>query len=67
MIDPKILRDNPDIIRDMLMKRRIDFPLEKLLELDKKRRMLMSKIQDLNHKRNVIAESIALKKRKRER
>jgi len=66
MIDPRILRDNPDIIRDMLMKRRIDFPLDKLLELDKKRRMLMSKIQDLNHKRNVIAESIALKKRKGE-
>jgi seryl-tRNA synthetase len=66
MIDPRILRDNPDIIRDMLMKRRIDFPLDKLLELDKKRRMLMSKIQELNHKRNVIAESIALKKRRGE-
>ncbi len=66
MIDPRIIRDKPEVIREMLRKRRIDFPLDKLLELDKKRRMLMGEIQNLNHKRNVIAESIALKKRRGE-
>lgn len=64
MIDPKILRDRPEVISKMLAKRRIDFPLDRLLELDKRRRMLMRELQDLNHKRNTVAESIALKKRK---
>ncbi len=64
MIDTKILRDRPEVISKMLAKRRIDFPLDRLLELDKRRRMLMRELQDLNHKRNTVAESIALKKRK---
>ncbi len=66
MIDPKILRDRPEVISKMLAKRRIDFPLDRLLEFDKRRRMLMKELQDLNHKRNTIAESIAFKKRKGE-
>ncbi len=64
MIDTKILRDRPEVISKMLAKRRIDFPLDRLLELDKRRRMHMRELQDLNHKRNTVAESIALKKRK---
>ena len=38
MIDPKNLRDNLDKIRDMLDKRNLKFPLNDLINLDKKRR-----------------------------
>jgi len=63
MIDPKIIRDRPALIREMLSKRCVDYPIERLLELDKRRRVLMRELQELSHRRNTIAESIALKKR----
>ncbi|MEO9364706.1 MULTISPECIES: serine--tRNA ligase [Candidatus Nitrosocaldus] len=63
MIDPKILREQPNIIAGMLERRRIAFPLNELLEMDKRRRMLMKDVQELNHRRNVVAQQIAAKKR----
>ncbi len=64
MLDPKLIRDNPDIISDMLKKRGVQFPLDELIEVDRKRRMLINEAQGLKHKRNVIAEKIAnMKKR----
>ena len=42
MIDPKNLRDNLDKIIDMLDKRNVKFPLNDLINLDKKRRELIS-------------------------
>ncbi len=66
MIDPKLLRDNPQIIKDMLNKRSVEFPLDELLYIDKRRREVMTELQGLNHKRNLIAQEIALKKKRDE-
>ncbi|MEM4612034.1 MAG: serine--tRNA ligase, partial [Candidatus Nitrosocaldus sp.] len=63
MIDPKILREQPNIIANMLERRRIAFPLDELLDMDRRRRMLMKEVQELNHRRNVVAQQIAAKKR----
>ncbi|MEM0496497.1 MAG: hypothetical protein QW178_05725, partial [Candidatus Nitrosocaldus sp.] len=63
MIDPKILREQPNIIASMLERRRIAFPLDELLDMDRRRRMLMKEVQELNHRRNVVAQQIAAKKR----
>ena len=39
MLDPRMLKENPGKIQEMLQNRNIrDFPLEKLVELDQKRR-----------------------------
>jgi seryl-tRNA synthetase len=38
MIDPRILRENPQIIHEMLEKRKTIFPLKDLIDLDEKRR-----------------------------
>ena len=35
MIDPKIVKDNPNLLRDMLKKRKVDFPISELLDLDR--------------------------------
>ena len=64
MIDPKNLRDNLDKIRDMLDKRNLKFPLNDLINLDKKRRELIANLQLERHKKNNIANIIAMKKRK---
>lgn len=63
MLDPKILRENPDIIRKMLKDRAINFSLGDLIKLDKERRELIIKTDDLRKKKNDIALEIAQKKK----
>ena len=63
MLDPKILRENPDKIRKMLKDRSIDFALDDLIRLDKERRDLIIKTDELRKKRNDISLEIAQKKK----
>ncbi|HSB57065.1 MAG TPA: serine--tRNA ligase [Nitrosopumilaceae archaeon] len=63
MLDPKILRENPNIIRKMLKDRSVDFSLEDLIKLDKERRELIVKTDDLRKKKNEISLEIAQKKK----
>ena len=66
MIDPKNLRDNLDKIIDMLEKRNNKFPLNDLINLDKRRRELIASLQSERHKKNKIANNIAMKKKENE-
>jgi len=52
MLDPKILRDDPEKIRNMLKARGIEFDLDGLIVADKKRRDLIIKTDELRKKRN---------------
>jgi seryl-tRNA synthetase len=64
MIDIRILRDNPDRIRENLQKRNItNFPLDELFVLEKKRRELIAKNQKLKEQRNTISVEISQAKR----
>ena len=53
-------------IIDMLEKRNIKFPLNELINLDKRRRELIADLQLERHKKIKIANSIALKKKEKE-
>ncbi|MEE9585505.1 MAG: serine--tRNA ligase [Nitrososphaerales archaeon] len=65
MLDMALVRTSPNVIRDMLRKRHIEYPLDKLLELDKERRRLVSEVQELKRKRNIVSAEIAeMKKQK---
>jgi seryl-tRNA synthetase len=66
MIDPRILKENPQIIRDMLEKRNVEFPLKDIVDLDKKRRDLIVKTQELRHKKNVLSKQISDKKKEKD-
>lgn len=66
MIDPKILKENPKTLREMLERRKVSYPLDELLELDGKRRELIIETQNLRHKKNTLSQSIANKKKKQE-
>ena len=59
MLDLKYVRNNVEEYREHLRKRGSDFPLEELLELDKRRRSLITELQELRHMRNVASEEIA--------
>jgi seryl-tRNA synthetase len=63
MIDPKILKENPKLIREMLERRKTDYPVDELLELDGKRRDLIIETQNLRHRKNTLSQSIASKKK----
>src|ERR687890_826836 len=63
MIDPKILKENPYSIKEMLKKRNMEFPIDDLFNLDKNRRQLTIELQNLYHKKNIIAKEIATKKK----
>jgi len=66
MIDPKIVKDNPDLLLEMLKKRKVNFPFTELLELDRKRRELIIETQNFRHKKNTLSQSIAKKKKNQE-
>src|SRR5437660_3641931 len=63
MIDPKILRENPNKIRKMLKDRNVDYPLDELIKLDKEWRDLIIKTDELRKRRNEISIEIAKKKK----
>ncbi|EIJ66965.1 serine--tRNA ligase [Candidatus Nitrosopumilus salaria BD31] len=63
MLDPKILKENPQIIRDMLKARNVDFDLDRLIESDQKRRELIIKTDELRKKKNQLAIDISQKKK----
>ena len=66
MIDPKILKDNPNLLKDMLRNRKVDFPFSELLDLDRKRRELIIETQNFRHQKNILSQSIANKKKNQE-
>ena len=63
MLDPKILRENPEKIRQMLKDRNLEFDLNGLIEADKKRRELIVKTDELRKKKNQVSIEIAQKKK----
>jgi seryl-tRNA synthetase len=63
MLDFKFIREKRDLVESSLKKRKVDFPLDRLLELDSQRRSLIKELQDLRHKRNVVTEQVAAMKR----
>jgi seryl-tRNA synthetase len=67
MLDPKILKENPERIRQMLKKRNMtDFPLEDLIVLHRRRGDVITKTQELRRQKNLLSETIASKKRSKE-
>jgi seryl-tRNA synthetase len=63
MLDPKILKENPQIIQDMLKARAVDFDLDGLIESDQKRRELIFKTDEFKKRRNEIGNEISQKKK----
>ena len=66
MLDPKIIKDEPEKIRKMLKDRAVDFDFDKMLELGKKRRSLMQETDELRKKRNQMSIAIGKAKKSNE-
>jgi len=59
MIDMKMIRENPENIRKMLKDRDVQFDLDLLLELDKKRREMIISTDSLRKKKNEMSIKIS--------
>ena len=63
MLDPKLIKEKPEIIRNMLKSRAIEFDLDGLIESDQKRRESIIKTDELRKKKNQVAMTISEKKK----
>ena len=63
MLDPKLIKEKPQIIRDMLKARAVNFDLDTLIESDQKRREFILKTDELRKKKNQVALEISQKKK----
>ncbi|MBO4548989.1 MAG: serine--tRNA ligase [Abditibacteriota bacterium] len=67
MLDPKIIRTEPDRVRQALVNR--NHPTDKLeefLALDEKRRALLTEVESMKARRNQISDEIAVMKRQKQ-
>ena len=63
MLDPKLIKENPEVLREMLKARAVDFDLDALIESDQKRREFIIKTDELRKKKNKVALEISQKKK----
>ena len=62
MIDPKVIRSEPERIVDMLKNRNTEIDISELLTVDKKRRELITELESYKMKRNRVSQEISTKK-----
>lgn len=66
MLDIKLIRENPDLVRNAIRVKRGDDVIDEILTLDKQRRTIIGDVEQLKNKRNVVSEEIAKLKRAKE-
>ena len=66
MLDPKLIRDQPEKVKKMIRDRAVKFDFDNMIELDKKRRDLIKETDELRKKRNQMSISIAKAKKSNE-
>lgn len=59
MLDNKLIRNNPEIVREAMIKRKEELNLEYYLNLDIRRRELLSEVEILKNQRNITTQEIA--------
>lgn len=63
MLDVKLLRNNFEQVKEALAKRNKDYGLDKFLELDKQKRELLQKVEELKSKQNADSKQVPILKK----
>ncbi|HSH34691.1 MAG TPA: serine--tRNA ligase, partial [Schnuerera sp.] len=58
MLDIRRIRKNPEEVVKALEKRHGDYPIDKVLELDEKRRSLLAEVEGMKSKQNSVSKEI---------
>jgi seryl-tRNA synthetase len=65
MLDINLIREQPDVVRKSLRDRQMDVsPVDSILELDEKRRTLLTEVETLKAERNAVSKEIGQMKDK---
>ena len=63
MLDIKLFRENPQKIKDSLKRRKAEDRVDEVIELDKKRRDLLYKTEQLKNQQNMVSKEIPVMKK----
>jgi seryl-tRNA synthetase len=58
MIDIRLIREQPDLVRDALRKLNTDAPIDQIIQLDERRRRLLTEVEELKATRNAGSKEI---------
>jgi seryl-tRNA synthetase len=68
MLDLNLIRENPDLVRAALRNRQMDAsPVDEILQLDERRRALLTQVESLKAERNAVSKEIGRSKEAAER
>ncbi|MEK7582054.1 MAG: serine--tRNA ligase [Patescibacteria group bacterium] len=59
MLDIKFIRENPDLIKEAVRKKHLDFDVDELIETDKKRLEILSLVEELRTEQNKVTDKVA--------
>jgi seryl-tRNA synthetase len=59
MLDIKLIRENPEAVKNAAKNKGVDIDIDHLLEIDKKKQELQQKVQRLQEERNALTKEIA--------
>jgi seryl-tRNA synthetase len=66
MLDAKLIRNNPDYVRQGMLRRKDEVNLDSFLSLDEKRREYLAQVEVLKSSKNNVSQEIALLKAQRQ-
>ncbi len=66
MLDFKIIRENPELVRAAMQKKGDTANLDRFLELEEKRRNILGTVEELKFRRNTVSKEIGARKAKGE-
>ena len=58
MLDIKFIRENPEKVKEALLRKKDKFELDELLKLDSKRREILFEVEQLKNNQNVVSKEI---------
>ena len=58
MLDLRFIRENPDLVKEALVKLNTTAPIDEILSLDEQRRGLLSEVEALKARRNAVSKEI---------
>ena len=67
MLDLNFIREHPDLVKEALVKLNTTAPIDEILALDEERRSLLTEVESMRHRRNVVSKEIGLMKDGQER
>ena len=63
MLDPRIIREKPELLRQKLKDRGAAFDVDGLLNLEAERRRLLGELERLRARKNALSEEVGRRKR----